>query len=116
MSNIAINACKSLLLIVKMLLMVMCQFVVAAIRFRLDVIIVDLKLMLTFSLSIVFLFADFFFGIGVLIGIALKQDEEQFNMVYEKHSSYFENLYNKLDNNVKQLYNFEKLMNLNINM
>ena len=116
MSNILINVCKSSVLILRMVAMVILQFIVAIIKTRPDILFADIKLLLAMTFTLVFLLSDFFFGTGVLIGVAIRQDEEEFDILYNKYSTYFENLYHKLDKNVRQLYSLEQIVNLKINI
>lgn len=116
MSNIVINVCKSSMLIIKMIALISLQFAVAIIKARPDIIWTDIKLLLAMIFSLLFLFSDFFFGVGILIGVGIRQDEEEFDILYNKYSTYFENLYTKLDKNVRQLYSLEQIVNLKINM
>ena len=116
MSNILIKVCKSSVLILRMVAMIILQFIVAIIKARPDILFADIKLLLAMTFTLVFLLSDFFFGTGVLIGVAIRQDEEEFDILYNKYSTYFENLYHKLDKNVRQLYSLEQIVNLKINI
>ena len=116
MSSIAINICRSSMLIIKIIALVSLQFIVAVIKAKPNIAWADVKLLLAMIFSLLFLFSDFFFSMGVLIGVSIRQDEEEFNILYDKYSTYFENLYIKLDKNVRQLYSLEQIINLKINI
>lgn len=116
MFHIIINVCKSSILIIRMIAMVMLQFTIAFVRLNPKIAMADLKIIGALSITLVFLFVDFFISSGVLIGVILRRDEERFNILYTKFTTYFENLYTKLDDNVKQSYTLNKILTLNINI
>lgn len=116
MSSMLINVGYSSVLILKMVAMVIIQFIVAIIKARPDILLSDIKLLLALTFTILFLLSDFLFSTGVLIGVGMRRDEEEFDILYNKYSTYFENLYNKLDKNVRQSYSLNKLIDMKINI
>lgn len=107
---------KSVFTLVKVMALVLLQLLTAIFTFNAKIVLSDIKVLAALALTCVFITCEYIYIVGILIGIALRQDEDKFNNEYEKYSFYFRSLHNKIENNYNQMYNLQDLVNLKINL
>lgn len=116
MSDIFINVCKTLGLMWKVIVMISLQLFVAVLRFNKKIIVEDIRIIVSLSFGSIFLIGEFLFTIGRLIGIGIRQNEEEFDFVYNKYLAYFKDLYITFDKNARQMYTIQDLLSLKLNV
>lgn len=116
MSVIFINVCKTFGLMWKVIAMVLLQLLVAVVRLNKKVIVEDVRIIVSLVFGSIFLIGEFVFITGRLIGISIRQNEEEFDFVYNKYLAYFKTLYISLDKNARQMYTIQDLLSLKLNV
>lgn len=116
MSNNFINVSKSSLLILRLILLLILQFIVATLRLKIDVFLADIKLLISLSLSLILLWSEYLICFGSLIGVSLRRDEERFNKLYSKYKTYFKGIYMKLNIAIRQTYSLDQILACKVNM
>lgn len=116
MSDVFINVCKSEGIMIKVIALLFLQLLCAVVKLNSKVVIADAKLIISLLVASLFLLLEFIFTTGVLIGISIRRDEDEFSIQFEKYSSYFRELYTKIDKNVRQMYTITEIMDLKINV
>lgn len=116
MSDNIINVFKSTILIIRIMTLVVLQFVFATLKAKLEVVVMDIGLFISLTISLVLLWSEYIVCIGCLIGVSIRQDKEQFDYLYKKYNTYFNEVYLKLDNGIRQLYSIDQIVNCKVNM
>ena len=115
MSDIFINVCRTLSLMWKVIGMISLQLLMALIRFNKKVIVEDVRIIVSLTFCSIFLIGEFLFTTGRFIGIAIRQNEEEFNFIYNKYLAYFKDLYTSFDKSARQMYSLQDLLSLKLN-
>lgn len=106
------NVSKSIFVLLKTISLTWLHAIVAICNLKIKDALKDIKASISLLIACVLMVCEFVYTTGILLGIAIRQNEEEFNNEYDIYTSYFKSLYDKIEIHYNKMKSVEEILNI----